>query len=216
VSKNYYGILGVEKDAAPEKIKKAYRALANKHHPDKNDGKESEVFNELVEAYECLGNDKNRSAYDNGTYTAKAESLEAKAERLVIEAFIKGLGHISEDEVKYKDLVAFMKEQISGIIKTIKKEIKKLEANKRKFTIARERITGKTGMLYDAATVNVNQLTLLIATGKDELEAFEAALILVDDYEYQTDTRESFQGNVDIGGFGEIFRNAHQARQDNW
>jgi len=210
VSKNYYGILGVEKDATPEKIKKAYRALANKHHPDKNDGKESEVFNELVEAYECLGNEKNRSAYDNGTYTAKAESLEAKAERLVIEAFIKGLGHISEDEVKYKDLVEFMREQISGIIKTIKKEIKKLEGNKRKFTIARERITGKTGMLYDAATVNVNQLTLLIATGKDELEAFEAALLLVDDYEYETDPREH-QPGVDLSGYGnlaDIFRGA--------
>lgn len=179
------------------------------------------MFNELVEAYECLGNDKNRTAYDNGTYSTKTESLEKQAERLVIEAFIRGLGHIDENEVKYKNLVEFMREQISGIIKNIEKEIKKLEGSKRKFSIARDRISGKTGMLFDAATVNINQLTLQIATGKDELEAFEAALVLVDDYEYQTDVRET-QVNIEMAGLGSllgIFEQAQQARKqdaDNW
>ena len=210
--KDYYDILGVEKDASPEQIKKAYRSQANEHHPDKNDGQESETFTELVEAYKCLGNDANKNAYDNGAYTNKNESIETKAQRLVIEAFIKGLGHVDEDDVKYKNMVDFMKQQISGIIKTIAKEIKVQEGNKRKFIIARERISGKTDMLFDVATVNINQITLLIAQGKDELEAFQAALILVDDYEYKVDVP-----NVPEGSFVGIFTQADHARHGiNW
>jgi len=187
VNKDYYKVLGVEKDATPEQIKKAYRKQANEHHPDKNDGKESEVFTELVEAYICLGDDANRKSYDEGAYTTKTESLENKAQRLVIEAFVKGLEHVDEEDVKYKNIVDFMKQQIKGIIQTIQKELKKQESTKRKFMEARKRISGKTGMLHDAATVNINQLALLIGKGEDELEAFQLALTLVDDYEYIVD-----------------------------
>jgi len=191
MNKDYYKTLGVEKDATPEDIKKAYRKEANEHHPDKNDGQESETFTDLVEAYECLGNGAKRHAYDNGSYTNRTESLEKKANRLVAESFVKGLGAMSEDDAKYKNVVEFMKEQLTGIILNIKNELITQEGNKRKFIIARDRITGKTSMLYDVATVNINQFTLLISDGQDELAAFECALLLADDYEYKVDARET-------------------------
>ena len=64
--KDYYKTLGVNKDAASDEIKKAFRKLAMKHHPDKNQGnKESEKkFKELNEAYEVLKDDQKRAAYD--------------------------------------------------------------------------------------------------------------------------------------------------------
>ncbi len=64
--KNYYKILGVNKDASADDIKKAFRKLALKHHPDKNQGnKESEKkFKEINEAYEILKDDQKRAAYD--------------------------------------------------------------------------------------------------------------------------------------------------------
>lgn len=64
--KNYYEILGVEKNATPEQIKAAYRKLAMKYHPDRNQGnaEAAEKFKEINEANETLSDQQKRAAYD--------------------------------------------------------------------------------------------------------------------------------------------------------
>jgi molecular chaperone DnaJ len=64
--RDYYEVLGVNKDASEEDIKKSYRKLAMKHHPDRNpDSKEAEEkFKEAKEAYEMLSDAEKRRAYD--------------------------------------------------------------------------------------------------------------------------------------------------------
>lgn len=64
--KNYYDILGVDKKATPEEIKSAYRKLAMKYHPDRNQGDAAaaEKFKEINEANETLSDDQKRAAYD--------------------------------------------------------------------------------------------------------------------------------------------------------
>ena len=66
MSKDYYEVLGVDRNADDATIKKAYRKLAMKYHPDRNpDNKEAEEkFKELGEAYEVLSNADKRAAYD--------------------------------------------------------------------------------------------------------------------------------------------------------
>lgn len=59
---DYYTILGVSKKATKEEIKKAYRKLAHKHHPDK--GGDEKTFKKISEAYHVLSNDKKREQYD--------------------------------------------------------------------------------------------------------------------------------------------------------
>jgi molecular chaperone DnaJ len=64
--KDYYGILGVDKKASDDDIKKAYRKVAVKYHPDKNPSKEAEdKFREASEAYEVLKDPSKKSNYDN-------------------------------------------------------------------------------------------------------------------------------------------------------
>jgi len=64
--RDYYEVLGVEKDISPEELKKAFRRAALKYHPDRNpDNKEAEVrFKEVAEAYEVLSNPEQRARYD--------------------------------------------------------------------------------------------------------------------------------------------------------
>ncbi len=60
--KDYYKSLGVEKDASADEIKKAFRKLAHKHHPDK--GGDEKKFKEASEAYQVLSDEKKRAEYD--------------------------------------------------------------------------------------------------------------------------------------------------------
>src|SRR2546427_10581373 len=66
--RDYYEVLGVAKNASEDDIKKAYRKLAMKHHPDRNQGdsakKSEEHFKEAKEAYEMLSDPQKRAAYD--------------------------------------------------------------------------------------------------------------------------------------------------------
>ncbi|MBQ7532689.1 MAG: J domain-containing protein [Bacteroidales bacterium] len=64
--KDYYKVLGVERSATQDQIKKAYRKLAVKYHPDKNPGDKAaeEKFKEISEAYQVLGNEESRKKYD--------------------------------------------------------------------------------------------------------------------------------------------------------
>ena len=78
MAKEFYRILEVSETATQEEIKKAYRKLALKYHPDKNPDNQEEAkkkFQEVSKAYEILGSEERRKRYDNGE-TDFAESYD--------------------------------------------------------------------------------------------------------------------------------------------
>ncbi len=70
--KDYYNILGIKKDAKADEIKKAYRRLARKYHPDVNPGDKAaeDKFKEVQESYDILSDDKKRKVFDRFGYYA--------------------------------------------------------------------------------------------------------------------------------------------------
>ena len=58
----YYDTLGISESASPDEIKKAYRKLANQHHPDK--GGDTTKFQQIQSAYDILSDDNRRAQYD--------------------------------------------------------------------------------------------------------------------------------------------------------
>lgn len=74
--RDYYDILGVAKGADADEIKKAYRKMAIKYHPDKNQGDKAaeDKFKEAAEAYEVLSNPEKRQRYDQFGHAANAQS----------------------------------------------------------------------------------------------------------------------------------------------
>src|ERR1700758_2581683 len=81
-TKDYYGALGVKKGASTEEIRKAFRKLARKHHPDVNPGdkKAEERFKEISEANDVLSDEKKRKVYDAlGYYSDQIDPAAAEA-----------------------------------------------------------------------------------------------------------------------------------------
>ncbi len=79
--RDYYEVLGVSKTAGTEEIKKAYRKLARKHHPDanKNDPSAEGKFKEVQEAYDVLNDTKKRQSYDEFGHAGVSSAAAADA-----------------------------------------------------------------------------------------------------------------------------------------
>ncbi len=77
MAENFYNILGINKNSSNDEIKKAYRKLQMKWHPDKNPGNQEAInmTQKINEAYETLGDEKRREEYDNPNPFTRMNSM---------------------------------------------------------------------------------------------------------------------------------------------
>jgi hypothetical protein len=117
-SKDYYRILGVRPDATKEEIKRSYRKLALKYHPDRNPGDElsAEAFREVAEAYEVLSDPVKRKDYHSKHYFAYTyTSAEAPATPEMVLKRARDLAHVVQKADPYRinrDALLFQLDQL--------------------------------------------------------------------------------------------------------
>lgn len=99
--KDYYKILGVDKNASQDEIKKAFRKMAHQHHPDKKGGDEAK-FKEVNEAYQVLGNLQKRAQYDK--FGSSFEHAQAGGGFSGFEGFRDFSGFTNGFDINFDDL----------------------------------------------------------------------------------------------------------------
>lgn len=97
--RDYYEVLGVQKGASKEEVKKAYRQQAIKFHPDKNPGnaEAEEKFKEAAEAYEVLSSDEKRARYDRYGHAGMGNSGGFSGQHMTMEDIFSSFGDIFGD-----------------------------------------------------------------------------------------------------------------------
>lgn len=99
---DYYQVLNVDRNAPQAEIKKAYRRLSRKYHPDNAGEKAREQFEKIQEAYAVLGNEEKRTAYDR-----QAAGKATNGERRENRPHTGNKRQYDKQEKNYRDLAAF-------------------------------------------------------------------------------------------------------------
>jgi DnaJ-class molecular chaperone len=133
--RDYYAVLGVARDASDTELKRAFRELARKHHPDVNPDNNGEAFREINEAYAMLSDRDSRARYDRWGHQDDASGLSAvveAAQDIINDVFRRRRGKIRGRDLRYTLELSF-EQAAFGVSKTI--EIPAGEGRTREFTV---------------------------------------------------------------------------------
>ena len=133
--RDYYATLGVSRDATETEIKRAFRELARKHHPDVSPDNNGEVFREINEAYAVLSDRDSRARYDRWGHQDDAGGLSAvveAAQDIINDVFRRRRGKQRGRDLRYTLELSFV-EAAFGCSKT--NEIPAGDAKTREFTV---------------------------------------------------------------------------------
>ena len=190
---NLYNILGLLKDATVEEIKKAYKSLSQKHHPDKEDG-DNDLFVEIQMAYETLSDPVRKKHYDaTGDDLGKGISPEDQSIAR-INMFLAGLLEqiINNDQYNESttDVLLSMSKNITANKEANEAAVKRAEVLNAKRDRIMSRISKKgtdenvlSKLLLNAKNQGHNQIDRL----RDAIKDFDAMLVNLADYVYTVD-----------------------------
>lgn len=134
-----YDVLGVPKNATHEEIKRAYRALSSKYHPDRGGG-DPEKMSEINTAYGVLGDSSKREEYDRtGKVGGVKQTLEQKARQALFQMFAQVMTTIPDADLPHTDIFELVKKQFDKNLENnyeargkLEKQIKLVEQIKKR------------------------------------------------------------------------------------
>ena len=204
--------LGVDKDATPEEIKKAYRKLSKKHHPDVNGGTEEahDIFVKITIALKLLTDPDERKMYDERGYTGDLSDNQLKALEGIFSMFSQyidqetnggGFGGMVDDprkmiERKLKDKLSHFEQ----LIESFEKQIIKLEKFRDKMNKGTTKAP-KTNLLEKAIDAKIKAMDDQILPNQQNKVIAEIAIGYIQDYEFSFDDRQEAKNNI-IQQFG--------------
>ncbi len=198
--KNYYEILGVEKDSTPEEIKKAYYKLSKEHHPDT--GGKAETFNEIKKAYEVLSDPDERAYFDeHGIAKDAGLTDEEKINSMTTEILMAVIQKLPDE---YDEFILMMYDNGKSTLENQIKQIKSKNKELANFKIRIKELPddNKLVLLIDVQIAsNIENIEQI----KRTLELMEIAFDYVNSYivEDVEDKEEAkvFFDNIEIDGF---------------
>ncbi len=199
-----YETLGVDKDATPDQIKRAFRKLAKKHHPDTGDG-DMEALAKIQAAYDCLTDPVRRVRYDETGDSEPDNGVEAaKIANLLCAAFSAGLANAGP-QFELIDLIANTKAHLSVQIRGQQENIKALQVKIKSARIIMKRLKyrGKGKDVIGesfSGTIRVNEA--LIEAAEAEIVLIEKARTVAADYIWNIDKPDMFEN---IRQAGQLF-----------
>lgn len=189
VMKNFYEVLGVDKDATDEEVKAAYRRKAQKAHPDK--GGDEEQFKVLQEAYEMLKDSASRESYN-------AKLTDPLLERAV--GILMQIFNLVLNENKLGDMIEFSKTHVANELNTRiasrKMHGKKIKALKSKLNRIVNKKKSKDNMFDVMLMGLIDQERFILRQLNDEVEVLKRVKKLIGEYEdTKPDKQNSFLMN---------------------
>jgi len=194
-SDDYYEVLGADRDSSQEYIRAAYRKLANKFHPDKEEG-DDERFKLIQEAFEMLSDPIKRKQYDEfGRFTAEQVNEVKSYVASIVDQIINN----EQVDLAYVDVVETLRKTTLQNVQTAKTQLKSQERKKKRIEKNEHRtkndaISGVFSKHKGLAIKKIEEL-------KNNIKMFEISLSMIENYEYIFDERPQVTIRRDSAGY---------------
>lgn len=192
---DFYGILGVSKDATKDEIKKAYRKLAQEHHPDK--GGSEKKFHAINLAHEVLTDEEKRGKYDRGEPIFDTKDPEAFLRSRALQLFEAQVNN-KQFHPKYDDIFKPMIQQCKVMIEQLPVAVENLKTQVDRIQEIRDRIEGDNTEIYvNTLEQKIKGITAMIENMPKEVEQLEKVISYIEKTKYRKDERpQPSQGQV--------------------
>lgn len=192
--KDLYKILGVDKDATTEEIRKKYYKLAKKLHPDKGEGSDAVAFKEVAYAYSILSDPDQRARYDRGEPLNDVDNRQSKLAQAMGELLLKA---IQKSDVKYTDLTAIMRNELDAAIAETEALKEQGEEAVKKCEEALSRFGGETEMVEALLGNTINNMKGQLGKVQANLDCFKEIYDKVKKMTYKFDKKPKNETNSD-------------------